>query len=114
MDKWCAPSFLRFLVRSSTVQSIYNRVTLPCLQRANARGKGWVDSVNFRDLTQRHLIEPFRIDAGLCKPATSQQYQSYLDTTGRSQDVDDNLVRANIQTSPVEVNITQYGPTNAD
>lgn len=66
--------------------------------RANARGKGWVDAVNFRDLTQRHLIEPFRLDVDLRKPSSYQsKHWPDLDTA----------LRATIQTSPVEVNVTQ-------
>ncbi|ELR25704.1 uncharacterized protein ACA1_308240 [Acanthamoeba castellanii str. Neff] len=70
--------------------------------RANARAKGWVDAVNFRDLTQRHLIEPFRLDVDLRKPS-SYQSKHWPDQ--------DTALRATIQTSPVELNVTQASAT---
>lgn len=57
----------------------------------NARAKLWADCINYRDLSQRHVVEPFRLDMDIHRPS-------------QSRDGDTTIY---IQASPIELNISQ-------
>jgi len=63
-----------------------------------------MDTVNFRDLTSRFLVEPFRVDTDLFKRSTSSQIAQVAGTKTHS---DEATLKISTQAGPVEVNITQ-------
>lgn len=66
------------------------------------QAKTWIDNVNFRDLTERHLVEPFLVHAEISKPGPVQRYGLKGASTTEGK------LRIQLETGPLEVNISQY------